>query len=75
MSTKMNIHADPEVTYAVKELALEEFEGAGSPGTGSVEKYRRLRAIGTRLWLDTGDLEAASKVRSRESDARPTNST
>ncbi|NLN78135.1 MAG: transaldolase [Armatimonadetes bacterium] len=75
MSTKMNIHADPEVTNAVKELALEEFEGAGSPGTGSVEKYRRLRAIGTRLWLDTGDLEAASKVWSSEIDALTTNNT
>ena len=75
MSTKMSVHADPEVANAVKELALEGFEGAGMPGIGSIEKYHQLRETGTRLWLDTGDLEAASKVWSGEIEALTTNNT
>lgn len=71
----MNVHADPEVVDVVKKLALEGFEGAGQPGIGSMEKYRRLRDTGTRLWLDTGDLNAASKVWSREIEALTTNNT
>lgn len=72
---QMNVHEDAEVARAVKELALEGYEGPGTPGIESIEKYRLLRQAGTRLWLDTGDLGAASKVWSSEIEALTTNNT
>lgn len=75
MSIQTNAHADPEIAQAVKELALEGYEGPGSPSFETIEKYRRLRQTGTRLWLDTGDIEAASKVWSSEIEALTTNNT
>lgn len=75
MSIQMNVHEDVEVTQAVKELALEGYEGPGRPESESIEKYRWLREAGTRLWLDTGDLSAASKVWSSETEALTTNNT
>ena len=71
----MNVHEDPAVALAVKELALEGYEGPGKPGVETIEKYRWLRDTGTRLWLDTGDIEAASKVWSSEIEALTTNNT
>ena len=75
MGIQMNVHEDAEVARAVKELALEGYEGPGRPGIESIEKYRLLRDAGTRLWLDTGDLGAASKVWSSEIEALTTNNT
>ncbi len=75
MSIQTNVHADPEIAQAVKELALEGYESPGSPGFETIEKYRWLRETGTRLWLDTGDIEAASKVWSSEIEALTTNNT
>lgn len=75
MGIQMNVHEDAEVARAVKELALEGYEGPATPAVESIEKYRWLRETGTRLWLDTGDLSAASKVWSSEIDALTTNNT
>lgn len=75
MGIQINVHEDAEVARAVKELALEGYEGPGTPGIESIEKYRLLRQAGTRLWLDTGDLGAASKVWSSEIEALTTNNT
>jgi transaldolase len=75
MSIQMNVHEDVEVARAVKELALEGYEGPATPAVESIEKYRWLRETGTRLWLDTGDLSAASKVWSSEIEALTTNNT
>lgn len=75
MSTQINVHADPEVVGVVKELALEGFKGAGKSEIGSNEKYRRLTEIGSALWMDTGDFDAASKVWAAEFDALTTNNT
>lgn len=75
MGTQTNVHEDAAIALAVKELALEGYEGPGRPGIETVEKYRWLREAGTRLWLDTGDIAAASKVWSSEVDALTTNNT
>jgi len=75
MSIQVSVHEDPEVARAVKELALEGHEGPGKAGFESIEKYRWLRETGTRLWLDTGDISAASNVYSREIEALTTNNT
>ena len=66
MSSQMNVHEDAEVARVVKELALEGYEGPGKAEFESREKFRWLREAGTALWLDTGDIGAASKVWSRE---------
>lgn len=75
MSIQVNVHDDPEVARVVRELALEGYEGPGKAEFGSREEFRWLRETGTRLWLDTGDLSAASKVYSREVEALTTNNT
>lgn len=75
MSSPISVHEDADLAQAVKQLALEGYEGPAKPEFASVEKYRWLREVGTRLWLDTGDFEAASKVYSREIEALTTNNT
>lgn len=75
MSVQVNVHDDPEVARVVRELALEGYEGTGRAEFGSRDEFRWLRETGTRLWLDTGDLAAASKVYSREIEALTTNNT
>lgn len=75
MSITINVHDDPEVARVVRELALEDYEGPGKVEFESREKYRWLRECGTQLWLDTGDLAAASKAYSPEIDALTTNNT
>lgn len=75
MNIETNVHGDPEIARAVRELALEGYEGPGKADFGSRDEYRWLRETGTRLWLDTGDLAAASKVFSREIEALTTNNT
>ncbi|MCY3020980.1 MAG: transaldolase [Planctomycetota bacterium] len=38
-------------------------------------EWRKLRAVGTRLWLDTGDIDEATKLWSSSFDALTTNNT
>jgi len=59
----------------VRELALQGYDGPAKTEFSSREEFRWLREAGTRLWLDTGDLAAASKVFSREIEALTTNNT
>lgn len=75
MSIQINVHDDPEVARVVEGLALEGYEGPGKTEFESKEKYQWLRDCGTRLWLDTGDLAAASKAYSPEVEALTTNNT
>jgi transaldolase len=75
MSMQVSVHEDADVARAVKELALEGYEGPGKAEFESVEKYEWLRETGTRLWLDTGDFEAARKVYASEIEALTTNNT
>ncbi len=75
MSMQVSVHEDADLAQAVKELALEGYEGPGKADFESIEKYRWLRETGTRLWLDTGDFEAARKVYASEIEALTTNNT
>lgn len=75
MSIQVNVHEDAEVARVVKDLALEGYDGPCMAEFDSCEKFRWLREAGTVLWLDTGDISAASKVWSRELDALTTNNT
>jgi transaldolase len=62
----------------VHALAREGFSGEfGKPKqklTSNAE-WQKLRATGTRLWLDTGDIDEAAKLFTAEFDALTTNNT
>lgn len=64
-----------EVTY---DLARRDFSAQfGGPETGFREKrlWQELRALGTRLWLDTGDSDTARTLWCSEFEALTTNNT
>jgi len=66
------------LTKAVEALALEGFAGPDARRKDTWESSRlwqRLRRLGTKLWLDTGDLKAASQRWSTEFEALTTNNT
>jgi len=75
MSIPTAVHEDLKLSQAVRELALEGYEKPGKIEFESREKYAWLRDLGSSLWLDTGDAEAAQKVWSRELEALTTNNT
>lgn len=50
------------VAEAARALALEGYSPPGERRFGSAPAWQALRALGTRLWLDTGDLHAASQL-------------
>lgn len=58
-------------------LALEGLEGAAAaqPTLPQDAEWAKLKATGTRLWLDTGDLEEARKLYTAEFEALTTNNT
>lgn len=62
----------------VHELALQDFAHAfGKPEIDleSDPEWRKVTATGTELWLDTGDLDAATELFTREFSALTTNNT
>lgn len=64
-----------EVTY---DVARRDFAHRfGSPAIVLKEKpaWEKVRALGTRLWLDTGDVDAARELWSAEFEALTTNNT
>jgi len=69
------MHEDTGLAQMVRDLALEGFEGPGRLQRESSEKLRWLRDLGTALWLDTGDAEAAETVWGPELEAMTTNNT
>ncbi len=75
MSVDMNVHEDTTLAQAVRDLAVEGFKGPGERAFESREKYVWLREAGSKLWLDTGDAEAAENVWSAEVEAMTTNNT
>jgi len=75
MNISIGIHEDTRLTQIVRDMALEGFEGPGNPQKESNEKFRWLRDLGSALWLDTGDAEAADAVWSPELEALTTNNT
>lgn len=75
MSLFMDVHEDAQVIDAVSRLALKDYRGPGKPEYAPREKYEWLRKAGSRLWLDTGDLQAADEVWGPEVEALTTNNT
>jgi transaldolase len=64
-----------ETTY---DIARQDFSHQfGCPETDFKEKpaWQRLRALGTRLWLDTGDIDEAGQLWCSEFEALTTNNT
>ena len=71
----IDTEAMAEVTY---ELARRDFSPSfGGPEIGFREKrvWQEVRRLGTRLWLDTGDVESASALWCSEFEALTTNNT
>lgn len=75
MSTSVRIHEDTKLAQAVRDLALEGYKGPGKPAFDDKEKYIWLKDLGSRIWLDTGDLAAAQGVWSPQVEALTTNNT
>lgn len=66
------------IAAKTNELAKEGFNHAfGSPTAefSSDDAWRAVRETGTRLWLDTGDLDEANKLWNTEFEALTTNNT
>ncbi|MGM0674162.1 MAG: transaldolase family protein [Spirochaetota bacterium] len=60
----------------VKELVKKDITLGAPRESGTTDEFwQRLRATGTELWLDTGDMEAASELWTAEMTALTTNNT
>jgi transaldolase len=59
----------------LRSAALEAIAGAGASEAESDSALAKLNALGTRLWLDTGDREEALSLWRREFTALTTNNT
>lgn len=75
MNVSVDVHEDVDLIRAVRDLALEGYEGLGKPQYEPREKYEWLRELGSRLWLDTGDASAADTAWAPELEALTTNNT
>ena len=60
---------------AAQELALRDYTPPGKKSFGSDPAWAALRATGTELWLDTGDLDAARTLWTDEFSNLTTNNT
>lgn len=70
------IAGDTAVARSLKELALSDL----GPDTGRLaapkdDFWRKLRATGSEIWLDTGDIDEAAKLWTAEITALTTNNT
>ncbi len=64
-----------DIAKITRELALEGYDGPGSVECESHAGLARLRELGTELWIDTGDIEAARPLWREEFTACTTNNT
>lgn len=69
------IERQQAVAERAQALALEGYQGPGTRKFGSHPAWQALRAAGTQLWLDTGDLDAAAKLWTNEFSNLTTNNT
>src|SRR4051812_235802 len=63
------------VEETARRLAREGFTAPGEKHFGTDPAWEALRALGTELWLDTGDVEAAGKLWTDEFSNLTTNNT
>ena len=70
------IAGDTAVARSLKELALSDLDlNTGRLAAPKNEFWRKLRAVGSEIWLDTGDIEEATKLWTGEMTALTTNNT
>lgn len=70
------IASDSSVAESLKELALGGLDHeSGRIASRKDDFWRKLRATGTEIWLDTGDIDEASRLWSDEMTALTTNNT
>ncbi|HHI81287.1 MAG TPA: transaldolase [Planctomycetes bacterium] len=67
--------SDSPLAEALRAHVLEGFEGPGSAPWESNPTWDRLEALGTELWLDTGDIDVARELWVKEFKALTTNNT
>ena len=70
--------ANPSLVEETREIILEGFEphyGAPAEGLPDSDIWRRMCGLGSRLWLDTGDIDAASELWAKPFSALTTNNT
>lgn len=73
----MNVN-DPKLIEVTRNLVLEGFEprfGARTDEFPSHPLWRRMKELGSELWLDTGDIDAIETLWTREFTALTTNNT
>src|ERR1051325_3406106 len=72
----MSIASSPaRIDDRLREIALDAVASYGVPDAPSDASLAKLRALGTELWLDTGNLEEARSLWHREFGALTTNNT
>jgi transaldolase len=71
----VEIRGGGKVAAVSRSLALEGFTPPAERRFGSDAAWAALRALGTRLWLDTGDLDAARKLWTDDFSNLTTNNT
>ncbi|MFB3892456.1 MAG: transaldolase family protein [Phycisphaerae bacterium] len=72
------VETTPDLAEHVKEFILADFHpryGQLAETFTSSATWRRLRELGTELWLDTGDIDEAAGLWTREFTALTTNNT
>jgi transaldolase len=76
MQQRRNMNTSKELVQTVTTLATQDFE----PHYGELEdtfessaRWRPVRTVGSRLWLDTGDVEGAAQYWTGEFEALTTN--
>jgi transaldolase len=63
-------------TDRVRDFIMEKASAAAAVGEARPDPFwKGLRDLGTRLWMDTGDVEAAAKIWTREFSGLTTNNT
>lgn len=74
----MSMKPSPAVAQSLHEMIREGFQprfGALSESFPASQLWAAVRATGTAIWLDTGDLDAARKLWTREMEGLTTNNT
>jgi transaldolase len=74
----MSMKPSPAVTQSLHEMIREGFQprfGALRESFPASPLWAAVRATGTSIWLDTGDLDAARKLWTREMEGLTTNNT
>ena len=70
------VKTDTELSKKVKDLVLDGIDlTAGRMKPHSDPFWKALKAAGTELWLDTGDIDEAAKIWTEEMSALTTNNT